>query len=279
MSFKDIFVVATSEKGSLHVLDFAEQVAEQQHGKLSTWVVNWQPSLPLNNEVWVADPWWSDLLTEARQRVQAETEAIKARFQRSVGPVPTDAALLEFGAARPVIGMRARHADVTIVSRPPANAADTDQAILEAALFHSGRPVLIVPPGWQRTVVGRSVLVCWKPTREAARALADAWPFLAGAEKVSVVTVDATPSEGGYGPNPGADIAAHLARSGCKAEVFNLDSMGRTDAAAILDQARAVNADLIVMGGFGHSRLSEMVFGGVTRELLTTTTIPLLMSH
>lgn len=279
MSFKDIFAVATSETGSAHVLDFAEQLAQQQQGKISTWVVNWQPSLPLNNEVWVSDPWWGDLLTEAQRKVEAEAVGIRARLDRSVGPASTESALLEFGAARPVIGMRARHADVTIVSRPPASNGDSDQTILEAALFYSGRPVLIVPPGWTKRPIGKSVLVCWKPTREAARALGDARPFLETASQVSIVTVDARPSESADGSSPGADVAAHLARCGCKADVFNLDSKGRTESDAILDQARAVNADLIVMGGFGHSRLSEIVFGGVTRDVLKTAALPILMSH
>lgn len=279
MSFKDIFVVATSAAGSAHVIDFAGQLAQQQGGKISTWVVGWQPGLPLASEVWVADPSWGNSLTEARKELDAEAAAVRARFDHLVGPVPTNAVLLEYGAAAPVIGMRARLSDVTVVSRPPANSPDTDQTILEAVLFHSGRPVIIVPPGWVRAPIGQSVLVCWKPTRESARALGDAAPLLASATKVSVVTVDARPSGDGDGPQPGADISAHLARRGCQAELINVDSMGRTEAAAIQDQARAVAADLIVMGGFGHSRLSEMVFGGVTREFLQTSTVPVLMSH
>jgi nucleotide-binding universal stress UspA family protein len=279
MSFKDIFAVATSEKESAHVLDFSLQLAEQQGGKVSTWVVGWQPSLPMVTEIWVADPFWGDMLTEVRQRLDQETAAIKTYCDRAVGPVPTDAILLEYGAAKPVIGMRARHSDVTIVGRPSGISADADQTILEAALFSSGRPVIIVPPGWKKSVIGRSVLVGWKPTREAARALGDAAHLLAAAENVSVVTVDARPSEDAYGPRPGLDISAHLARRGCKTQLTNIDSMGRTEATAIFDQAKAVNADLIVMGGFGHSRLSEIVFGGVTRELLQKTSIPILMSH
>jgi len=279
MSFRDIFTVATTEKQSASVLDFSLQLAEQHGGKISTWVVGWQPSLPMVTEVWVADPFWGDLLTETRARLDQDTLAIKAYYERAAGPVQTDAVLLEYGAAKPAIGMRARHADVTIVAQPLGVAADGDWTLLEAALFQSGRPVIIIPQGWKRNPIGRSVVVGWKPTREAARALGDASPLLAAADRVSVVTVDARPSEEAYGPHPGVDISAHLARRGYKTELTNLSSMGRSEAAAILEQARAVNADLIVMGGFGHSRFSEIVFGGVTRELLRTTTIPILMSH
>ncbi len=83
----------------------------------------------------------------------------------------------------------------------------------------------------------------------------------------------------GYGQQPGSDIAAHLAFRGAKVELFNLDSGERSETAAIQDHARVVGADLIVMGGYGRPRLSQLIFGGVTREILKTATIPVLMSH
>jgi nucleotide-binding universal stress UspA family protein len=174
--------------------------------------------------------------------------------------------------------MRARHVDVSIVSRPGGANADSAHAIFEGAMFESGRPVIVVPPGWKSQGIGGNVLIAWKPTREAARALADAEDFIAGAGKVSIVTVDAEPAKG-YGAQPGADIAAHLAVRGVRPELFNLDSAGRTETKAILDQAIAVGADLIVMGGYGRSRVSEFIFGGVTREIVTSATLPVLMSH
>jgi nucleotide-binding universal stress UspA family protein len=93
------------------------------------------------------------------------------------------------------------------------------------------------------------------------------------------VTVDAKPSENGYGDHPGADITAHLARRGLKVELVNLDSLGRSHAQTIQDHAIAVKADLVVMGGYGRSRLSEFIFGGLTREMLQTSDIPVLMAH
>jgi nucleotide-binding universal stress UspA family protein len=146
-------------------------------------------------------------------------------------------------------------------------------------VFGSGRPAIAVPPKWKPAPIGRKVLVCWKPTREAARALADADHFLTTAEKVGIVTVDAKPSIAGYGDQPGADITAHLARRGISPELFNLASSGRTEAKAVLDQAVAMGADLIVMGAYGRSRVSEFIFGGMTREMLRTSTVPLLLSH
>jgi nucleotide-binding universal stress UspA family protein len=83
----------------------------------------------------------------------------------------------------------------------------------------------------------------------------------------------------GHGDQPGSNIAGHLNRRGLPAEVRNVDSAGRSASSAILEEAHKFNADLIVMGGYAHSRLRELVFGGATRELLRTTTVPLLMAH
>ena len=137
----------------------------------------------------------------------------------------------------------------------------------------------IVPQDWKQRQIGQSVLIAWKPTREAARALADAEDFIACADRVTVVTIDAESSEEGYGAQPGADIAAHLASREAKIELLNLASAGRGEARAVLDQALAVDADLIVMGGYGRPRMSEFIFGGVTRDMVHGATVPVLMSH
>lgn len=152
------------------------------------------------------------------------------------------------------------------------------QALLEDVLFKSGRPALIVPQraherAWKRILIG------WNAKAEAVRAVIGAMPMLQAADAVVVATVDAVPTAAGHAQGPGRDLAAHLARHGVRAEVRNLDSMGRTDAKALYDEALAVDADLIVLGAYGHSRAQELVFGGVTRELLTRSPIPLFMAH
>lgn len=278
MQVKDILAIVATGDASEHVLDMAEQLAEQDGGHVTTLAVNWLPSPPVGGEVWIADPWWGDVIKDTRARLDAHAVGLRARAERRTGQADVETALLHVGATRYWLGMRARHADIAIVSRP-APRGDLRNDNLEGPLFDSGRPVLLAPPGWRRRPIGKSVLICWKPTREAARAVADADRFLATASKVSVVTVDATPSEEGYGPQPGGDICAHLARRGQKVELFNLDSSGRSDAQTILDHAAAVDADLIVMGGFGRSRMSEFIFGGMTRDMLKMSPVPLLMSH
>jgi nucleotide-binding universal stress UspA family protein len=123
------------------------------------------------------------------------------------------------------------------------------------------------------------VLVAWNTTREAARALNDAMPILARAKKVTVLSINPPSGEMGRPVWPGADISLHLARHGATAEASSTVS-GDIDAGnTILSRAADFGADLIVMGGYGHSRQREFLLGGVTRTLLQHMTVPVLMSH
>ena len=148
---------------------------------------------------------------------------------------------------------------------------------VEAALFGSGRPVLIVPYIQQAGLKLDRVLVCWDGSRTAARATADALPLLAKAETTEVITV--TDGAGDQDEIPGFDIAKHLARHGIKVELKRI-VRGDVDVPnIILSHAADTSADLIVMGGYGHSRLREFVLGGATRGLLQSMTVPTFMSH
>lgn len=276
MKMKDILTITTTGAPNEHVIAAAEQIARQNAGKAIGLVVGWLPPVSLSMEGWAVTPVWGDITEESRKELAAELLRVKTRLDAGGLGGDVESELLEMSAGRIVTGLRGRHADITVVGRPHG---DFDQAIVEGPLFESGRPVLIVPPNWKPREIGRSVLVCWKPTREAARALGDADDFLVNASQVTVVTIDARPSEDGYGPSPGVDITAHLARRGVKVELSNLDSLGRSVANVIHDQALAMDADLIVMGGYGRSRMSEFIFGGMTREMLRTADYPVLMAH
>jgi nucleotide-binding universal stress UspA family protein len=171
--------------------------------------------------------------------------------------------------------VEARYADVTIMDRPDD---DLRRSLFESVLFGAGRPVLLAPADWPGPC-GRNIVVAWNASREAARAVADAAPLLERAEKITIVTVDAKPSWSGHGEAPGADIAAHLARRGLKVDVRNVDGMGRDDGAAILEECAAIDADLLVLGGYGRPRLQELIFGGVTRHVVTSAHLPIFISH
>lgn len=277
MILRDILAIVTSSSAQKHVISFAQQLAYQTSGRMTASLVNWMPTvIPVDG--FSLSPLYAEMVESAQVYLQDEKKKLVEALKALTPEAAVESHLIEIGAASVVLGPRARHADVTVVARPGKVDRTPANAVLEAAMFDSGRPVIMVPPEWKTGPIGKSILVAWKPTREATRAVADADDLLMEAGSVSVVTVDAKQSQG-YGAQPGADITAHLAFRGAKVQLFNIDSMDRSETRAILDQAHAIGADLIVMGGYGHSRLSEMVFGGVTREMLRTADIPVLMSH
>jgi nucleotide-binding universal stress UspA family protein len=150
--------------------------------------------------------------------------------------------------------------------------------VIEEVLFQGGRGVFLAPEAIKPRAVMRTVAFAWKETREAARALAEAMPFLRLAASTHVIVVD----ESAPRPDAGlrmAQIASHLDRHGVSAKVDLVSQAAGGTADAILDAAHRAGADLIVSGAYGHSRLREWILGGVTRALIETSDIPLLMAH
>ncbi len=281
MSWKDVLVIVSEAEADESALALGEALARQRgECHLSAAFLTPLPDEPLAYEPTVVAGVWAELLGRARQEADAERKRVEARLARCDKPVELrNAEALSRDLGR-VAAVHARYADVAVMARPVEGAgADLREEIIEGVLFHSGRPALIAPPGWKGTSIGKRVVVAWDASREATRALSEADDILEFAEAVTVLTVDAKPKMFGHGDQPGANIAAHLSRRGLPAEVRNVDSMGRSASLAIMDEATALGADLVVMGGYAHSRLRELVFGGATRELLRTATVPLLMAH
>jgi nucleotide-binding universal stress UspA family protein len=173
-----------------------------------------------------------------------------------------------------VIGDYGRLFDLIVIGRNFGQPWIDWSVMCEAALFETGRPVLVAASETPATI-GDRIVVAWNGSTETARCIAMSMPFLLQAESVEVVTV-----EGWQVPGPGGDqVAAHLQRNGIKAIGKNVDSGSRSVGEAILDEAKEFNADLIVKGAYTHSRLRQLVFGGATRHLLHNTPIPLFMAH
>jgi len=198
------------------------------------------------------------------------------------------------------ISLLARHADLVVIgqSDPRQRGPDVPAEVLSGA----GRPVLILPHASRASsaiavdsagvaspgapLPGRHILVAWNASREAARALADALPFLHRAESVHVAIFDADARPGAYGEPPGAEVQAWLERHGVRAQIVLeqterqglLKRPGNTGE-ALLAMAGARDCDLLVMGAYGHSRFRESLLGGVTRSVLDAMTLPVLLSH
>ncbi|HWB44096.1 MAG TPA: universal stress protein [Hyphomicrobiaceae bacterium] len=148
----------------------------------------------------------------------------------------------------------------------------------ERLALESGRPVLVIPYAGRYSTVGRRVLIAWKSTREAARAVFDALPLLQGAKSVHILEIRGR-AEDSETLMPDTSIAAALGRHGIKPEVRKSVTADISVGDEILSRAADLNADLLVMGAYGHARFRELVFGGVTRQICRQMTLPTLFSH
>ncbi len=195
-----------------------------------------------------------------------------------------EAAVLSYGWPLPevvddsFIGSHGRVFDLIVLGRPGRAPENPRMPPLEAALFESGRPVLIVPaqaPQAAGAGFGRNVLVAWNGSTEQAHTNSFALPLLQRADQVTVLMV-----EGGTESGPSAEEAArHLRRNGVKAAALTVAPGGRATGEVILEQAAARGCDLLVKCAYTQSRLRQMIFGGATRHILANATLPVFMAH
>ena len=173
------------------------------------------------------------------------------------------------------VGSHGRLFDVIVLGRPGHNPNGSRMGTLEAALFESGRPVLIAPPS-PRPQMGTNVLVAWNCGTEQARTIAFAMPILKRAARVVVLTV-----EGGAAvPGPtGQQLCHYLQLSGVPAKPLTVGLNGRLTGEAVLEHANALSCDLLIKGAYTQSRLRQFIFGGTTQYILSNATLPVFMAH
>jgi nucleotide-binding universal stress UspA family protein len=243
------------------------------------------PSIYAVNVVWaevgMGAPLHGSLAGEEEtERMDALSAAFFARME--AGGVPRVAApgegagaswMTPASAQPPAVGQLGRVADLLVVPRPGGEAM-MPESVFEDALFDSGRPVLLVPPG-AKGPVGRRIAIAWNGSTETARAVAMSMGLLKRAEAVEVLSVD-----GAIVPGPSAaDLAAALRRHGLAATATHHSNGGAAPGQVTADKAAAWGADLIIKGAYTQSRLRQLIFGGVTRHLILASPVPVLFAH
>jgi nucleotide-binding universal stress UspA family protein len=223
----------------------------------------------------------ADFIESQRAEAEANASAAITRFEEAArrAGVSAESRLLaaSIAEASDQFSRITRRFDLAVVGQAEPEKASPEELIGESALFAGGRPVLVVPYIQKAGLKLGKVLVCWDGSRAAARAAGDALPFLSRADEIEVLIVA---GERGKGDEiPGADVGQHLARHGLKVDVKRIVAGDSDVANTILSYVADSAADLIVMGGYGHSRLREFILGGVTRGILEAMTVPTLMSH
>jgi nucleotide-binding universal stress UspA family protein len=213
----------------------------------------------------------------ARERAETalgvfEVEARNAGIcysSRALVAMPADAAS--------IAGATARLYDLTIVLQPEFDRETFDNTLPQEILFQAGGPVLFMPYTFRGAFTAKRIGVCWDGSRLAARALRDAMPLIRQADALTIITItngETIPVE-----SSSEHLIRHFAQAGLPAKIASF-AAGRSDIQpGLLSIAADESLDLLVMGGYGHSRLQEFVLGGVTREMLRSMTVPTLMSH
>jgi len=274
---KDIVVNLSVSASRDVACDYAVSIASAFKAHLMGVAFNYEPILPGA----FVDGMAAGFIDVQRAESEKDANAAIVKFGEATKRAGLSSAsrVIEasFGGAAGQFGEIARRFDLAVVGQNDPSRAAAEELLIEAALFESGRPVVVVPYIQKEGLKLGRVLVCWDRSRNAARAIADAMPFLERAKSIDLLTVSNKDSK--RDEPLGADIADHLARHGLKVEIKRIVSGDADVASTILSFAADSATDLLVMGGYGHSRLREFVLGGATRGILTAMTVPTLMSH
>ncbi|MEI2433069.1 universal stress protein [Lysobacter yananisis] len=277
--YKDLMIPMTGSAGEADALRLAVKLAARHSARLSV-LESVDLPVPISH-AWdmVPDPTGGGVYDALRERGQQRLAELKARLDDET--VCWDARAVEalYADAPHTVAREAFDADLCLLagSGGRADGAAALHAWFTALLLESGRPVLVVPPASGPTLPLRRAMVAWQPTRPTARAVHDALPLLADAGLVELVVI------GRGDDDPALDSArrmvAHLVRHSIPTDLVNLRAGEHSVAEVLLDYAERSGVQLLVAGGYGHSRLREWVLGGVTRELLLSAQLPVFFGH
>jgi nucleotide-binding universal stress UspA family protein len=277
--FGEIVVFIDGHTETAGILEFAGVLAEEHGARLISVFMQPEPTIT-PAETFTRGKGMLSLIEVHRaqlERIEANYRALFEDIVRRHG-IRSESEWRSLPYLSSEVGVHAYYADLVVIARPePAGQTAGPPGLAESLVLTSGRPIIMFPPRGTVSRV-RRILVGWNARRESIRAVADAMPLLVKAEAVEVLVVDHERTVG-HGQEPGADIARHLARHGVHVEVRRLASGGEGMGRLLLSQAGAFGADLLVMGAYGHSYLSEWMFGSVTRAVLREAGLPVLMSR
>lgn len=276
MGYKTILVHLDTSSHNSARIDAAIHLAQQQDAHL----VGLDTVPPSELPSFVMAELTPTILEVQRAAAAREVAQTRAEFNRQTAAAGLHKAEWRSATGDPVESMtlHARYADLVVISQTdPSGDGRLPADFPERLVLASGRPVLMLPFAGSVPATGKRILIAWKPGREATRAVTDAIPLLQKADTVHVMAINPRPGE--HGTVPGADIALYLSRHGVRVEVKTNYSAEIDIGNELLSRATDLGADLIVMGGYGHSRLQEFVLGGATRTILQSMTVPVLMAH
>ena len=280
MAYKTISVIVTDAGADAAALAAAASLALRDAAHLDVHCVGIDPAryeaMPVGSAALIMEAGAAEARERAEALVKWAEGALPSELIR-VGVQPVVVPQLGLDAA---VARLARYSDLIVAGRPYGTGRGPVQVtVVEAALFGTGAPVLLVPEGaqdWSRP--WKRVVAAWNEGDESLSAIRKAIPVLQMADHVDIVMVD-PPSHSPERSDPGGAICVMLSRHGVKAEVSILARTLPRVSEVVLRFAREHGADAIVMGAYGHSRFREAILGGATSDLLEASPLPLLMAH
>jgi nucleotide-binding universal stress UspA family protein len=258
--------------------DFAVSIAETFDTHIVGIAFAYAPDFPGYVMLGIPSDIVAQMVAESEKAALAAIERFDAAAKRSL--VCAEHRLLKtLGASAPVIlSILARRFDLSVFMQSEPEGVDNDDMI-ETSLFESGRPLIVVPYIQKDRLKLDHVVCCWDGSRAAARAINDALPLLVRAAAVDLLIVLNEKTNSAPNVIRGAEIAKHLARHDVKVQITTVPAADIDVTSAILSYVADISGTLIVMGGYGHAKLREVILGGATRNMLKSMTVPVFMSH
>ena len=277
--FRNILVHVPTERAVRPVIDVAIGLALARRSHLDAVAIGYESISAVGMVVEGGSAAVAAVMGVEEERAQERANAAISVFETEAKLAGIDYGTRPFAAipadAEQQIGMLSRLYDMTVVLQPEGGNASYDNVIPQGILFNSGGPMLMVPHTHKGPLQASHVGIAWDGSRLAARAVRDAMPFLMGAKAVTVIAVN----EDARAASSSNDLISHLGRRGIAAQAQRVTVNRGNIQGAILSIAAESGIGLLVMGGFGHSRLQERFLGGVTRDMFLSMTVPVLMSH
>ncbi len=220
-----------------------------------------------------------ETITRANEEAQAIETIVKETLQNTDIRWSTESGVAQLADLGRHVAERARFSDMVIVPQPYGDKHGAElEPVTEAAMFEGHTPTLVVPDAYDPVPKPKRIIIGWNESVEALNAVRAALPLLRSAEEVHVIVID-PPAHGPHRSDPGGQLSQYLARHNVNVEIEVLSKTLPRVADVLIRHAGDIDADLIVMGAYGHSRFREAIFGGATRYMLENSTLPLLMSH
>ncbi|MDP4797183.1 MAG: universal stress protein [Rhodospirillales bacterium] len=279
MAIKEILVHLSGAKGGKAVVDAAIDMAQRHEARL----IGLFAGVPYEMPTYVIAQLPADVIIAHQEHVEENAQATAEMFEKActANGISHDYRRGDWrDPVEDIVCMHARYADLVMIEQPDQDSDGSHgREIVDQVVLRAGVPVLIVPNSPAMKGIGTKVLIGWDGGSHAARAVRDALPILEKATSVKVLAVDPKPGLSGLGDLPGADLATFLASHGVKVEADHRKSINGDAGTTLLNEAADIGADLIVSGGYGHSRLGELLLGGVTDTLIEQSAVAVLMSH